>query len=126
MRHIIHIIGLMVLIVSANAGEQKSFKITLAGWVNNPEHVQVTPNTKLSEVIAKAGGLNSFGAKYRFFRVRIVNLSITEQEGRPDSPPNQQNIKKIEIGKRDNPTIAELGLISGDILVFDKKHVFGK
>ncbi len=79
MKSIIRILTFVLLTVSVDASEQKKFRITAAGRVNNAEHIDVSPETKISEVIAKAGGIDVFGTKYRFYRVRIIDLNITER-----------------------------------------------
>ena len=116
----------MVISAITNADEEKSFRITLAGSVKNPEHIEVKPSDKLSDVLQKAGGIDTFGVRYRFYRVRIIDLNGTERAEAPDSPPNQKEINTISIERDADPTISELNIISGDILVFDRKHVYGK
>ena len=116
----------MVISAITNADEEKSFRITLAGSVKNPEHIEVKPSDKLSDVLQKAGGIDTFGVRYRFYRVRIIDLNGTERAEAPDSPPNQKEINTISIERDADPTISELNIITGDILVFDRKHVYGK
>lgn len=115
-----------MLTFSAKSSENNTFTITLAGRVKNAEHLTVNPETRLSEAISKAGGIDDFGVQYRFYRVRIINLNLTEREIVQNPPQNQQSIEEIKILKDSDPTMSELKLINGDILVFDRKHVYGK
>jgi hypothetical protein len=126
MKSLLSAFSIVVLSATTNATEEKSFRITLAGSVQNPEHVDVKPSDKLSNVVQKAGGIDSFGVKYRFYVVRIIDLNRTERAESPESPPNQKEIKMVSIRRDSDPTMAELKIISGDILVFDRKHVYGK
>jgi hypothetical protein len=117
---------MLVISATTNADEEKAFRITLAGSVKNPEHVGVKPSDKLSDVVQKAGGIDAFGVRYRFYLVRIIDLNGTERAEAPESLPNQKEIKTVTIKRDADPTMSELNIISGDILVFDRKHVYGK
>jgi protein involved in polysaccharide export with SLBB domain len=109
-----------------NAAEDatKDFQITIAGSVKNPVHLKVNGTTRLSAMLAAAGGLDDQGSTRRISIIRCNEPMAYESAA--DKPPEQFTIRSIHLEQDKDPTVAELDMKPRDQLFFRRKFFIGK
>lgn len=102
----------------------QKFQITVAGSVMTPVHLKVNGTTRVSALLAAAGGTNGDGSARRISIIRCNEPMAYESP--KDKPEEPFSIRTITIGKDQDPTVAELAMQPRDQLFFRRKFFIGR
>lgn len=116
MKIILHIISTftwLLCITNADKVPSKEFRITVAGDVKVPVRIKVNGTTKVSEILAAAGGEDRASS-----HKRISIIRCNEPAG--DDPTDLFTIRVINLVKGEDPTVSELKMKPDDQLYLNR------